>query len=176
MNYFKNLPIDILRNIYSMDNTYKTIFTNEIIKSYNILDAYNESFIENLNDEKIKCIYNFLFRHCDLFGDLENNNKFRHDLYSINFKRSDEIINFYEPYQRIDYYNIYKHISPNSIEKEIIISVGLRSCLINYKHMFSYHGRDRNFYISVYSGSLHFQTPNKYQLHKFKECTYRVKK
>ena len=165
MNYFINLPIDILRNIYSMDNTCKTIFTNDIIKSYSILDSYNENFIENLNDKKIKCIYNFIFKNCEIFGDLENNNKFRHDLYSINFSMTSG---------GTDYFDIYKHISPNSFEKIKIISVGIRSSIIKYDYKFKYNYYDGCFYLSVnlgYSLPMHY---NKYQLYKYKEGTYKI--
>ena len=61
MNIFKNLPIEILRDVYAMDDTYKKIFTNDVIKTNYITMEYNKRFINNIKNKEIKIIYKYLF-------------------------------------------------------------------------------------------------------------------
>ena len=61
MNNFKNLPSDVLNNIFEYYNPYKTDFTNNIIKKNVLHNAVKRSYIKNINDDCIKCLYNFIF-------------------------------------------------------------------------------------------------------------------
>ena len=61
MNNFKNLPSDVLNNIFEYYNPYKTAFTNNIIKNNVLHNAVKRRYIKNIEHDNIKCLYNFLF-------------------------------------------------------------------------------------------------------------------
>ena len=61
MNNFKNLPSDVLNNIFEYYNPYKTAFTNNIIKKNVLHNAVKRRYIKNIKDDCIKCLYNFIF-------------------------------------------------------------------------------------------------------------------
>ena len=66
MNFFKNLPCDVLNNIYELCNPYKIIF-NDIIKNNVLHSAVKQRYIKNIKEkykyeyDDIKCLYNFIF-------------------------------------------------------------------------------------------------------------------
>ena len=60
MNFFKNLPSDVLMNIYSFDDTYKKIFTEKIINSEILRRKVQQRFINKIADKNIKILYRFI--------------------------------------------------------------------------------------------------------------------
>ena len=92
MNNFKNLPSDVLNNIFEYYNPYKTAFTNNIIKKNVLHNAIKRRYIKNIKYDNIKCLYNFLFdinlnknnHHIDISKITYNRFNFYYQLYYNN--------------------------------------------------------------------------------------------
>ena len=71
MNIFKNLPIEILRDVYAMDDTYKIKFTNDVIKTKIIEEAHLKKMCKDGKAQivhKLFFIYNYDYEVDTYYG------------------------------------------------------------------------------------------------------------